>query len=94
MQYKCLGIPLTPRFTPSPSLKLLDFYPLRYNCINTTSSLSFSLDVYYVSTVNGGVYCPVCAGIHRELGTHPDFVTLNDDIHINNEDMQVCQNSH
>ena len=48
-----------------------------------------SIDVCYISTINGGVYCPICAGIHRELGTHPDFVTLTNDIHIRHEDMQV-----
>eukprot|EP00112_Aurelia_sp_Birch-Aquarium-sp1_P008059 Seg1882.11 transcript_id=Seg1882.11/GoldUCD/mRNA.D3Y31 product="Arf-GAP with coiled-coil ANK repeat and PH domain-containing protein 3" protein_id=Seg1882.11/GoldUCD/D3Y31 len=58
---------------------------------NSTCPDCSSSDVYYVSTVNGGVYCPVCAGIHRELGTHPDFVTLNDDIHVNNEDMQFYE---
>ncbi|XP_065067321.1 arf-GAP with coiled-coil, ANK repeat and PH domain-containing protein 2-like [Rhopilema esculentum] len=50
-----------------------------------------STDVCYVSTLNGGVYCPVCAGIHRELGTHPDFVALNNEINVSIEDMQFYE---
>ena len=54
------------------------------------SFLSFyCVDVHFISTINGGLYCPICAGIHRELGIHPDFLALNNDIKFSNEDMQV-----
>jgi len=50
-----------------------------------------STDVHFISTINGGLYCPVCAGIHRELGTHPDFLPLSNDIKVSNEDMQFYE---
>lgn len=48
-------------------------------------------DVQYVSILNGAVYCPVCTGIHRQLGVNPHFVSLKGEIHVSNEDMQFYE---
>jgi len=58
---------------------------------NITCSDCSSGDVHYVSSLNGGVYCPVCAGIHREIGIHPDFIVLKTDIEVSDEDMQFYE---
>jgi len=58
---------------------------------NVSCSDCSSGDVHYVSTLNGGVYCPVCAGIHREIGIHPDFISLKGDVEVSDEDMQFYE---